>query len=251
MHFLSAITSALLLGGAAAQQDMTGTTSGGAASGKTVNVHVVTVSNSTGKKLMFSPDNVQAAAGDMVQFQFAGGNHTVTQSTFANPCVPIQNIMSNTTGFFSGFQFVQPGSTAMPTYTLMVNNTSPIWFYCSQGKHCQSGMVGAINAAQTGAKTLAAYAALAANATQNLFPGEGSSGSSSSSGGSNSTSTGSGSGSSSSSGASPVSPSAPAGTSPAPPVSTGGASGSTWASSKGFYTSASVAGFVASIIMML
>ena len=148
MHF-STIASTFLLAGSAFAQ-MTGAagamTGGTMPEGGTTTVHVITVSNSTGKKLMFSPNNVQANMGDMVQFQFAGGNHTVTQSTFANPCMPINMVMSNTTGFFSGFQFVAAGAQQMPTYTLMVNTTAPIWYYCSQGKHCQSGMVGAINA---------------------------------------------------------------------------------------------------------
>jgi plastocyanin len=136
MHFLNSIVATLLLAGGALAQ----------ASSATVNVHVVTVSNSTGKELKFSPNNIKAAVGDMVQFQFMGGNHTVTQSNFANPCVPIHSVMSNVTGFFSGFQPVPAGASSIPTYTIMVSNASPIWFYCSQGKHCQNGMVGAINA---------------------------------------------------------------------------------------------------------
>jgi len=32
------------------------------------------------------------------------------------------------------------------TFTYEVKNASqPAWFYCSQGKHCQAGMVGVIN----------------------------------------------------------------------------------------------------------
>ncbi|KAH6668523.1 hypothetical protein B0J14DRAFT_601027 [Halenospora varia] len=42
-----------------------------------------------------------------------------------------------------------------------VNDTRPIWFYCSQtsSSHCQSGMVGAINAHSTG-DTLEAFITL-------------------------------------------------------------------------------------------
>lgn len=72
-------------------------------------------------------------------------NHSVVQSTFDQPCQPIQNIMPNVTGFFSGFMPVAAGATEMPVYTIAVNDTRPIWFYCSQGRHCQAGMVGVIN----------------------------------------------------------------------------------------------------------
>jgi len=56
----------------------------------------------------------------------------------------------------------------MPTFTIEVNDTKPIWFYCSQGKHCQSGMVGAIN--PTAEKTVADFTERAALAPANLSP---------------------------------------------------------------------------------
>jgi hypothetical protein len=72
------------------------------------------------------------------------------QSTFDQPCVPIQNIMPNKTdAFFSGFMPANATSIAagnLLTYTIRVMDTKPIWYYCSQGQHCQAGMVGAINA---------------------------------------------------------------------------------------------------------
>lgn len=122
------------------------TTSSSTASTSTgqVKVHVVKVGNANGT-LAYSPNNVKANVGDMVQFQFAPNNHTVTQSTFAQPCQPIAMNMPGTTGFYSGFMPVSASSTTTPTYTIMVNNTTPIWLYCSQGKHCQNGMVMVIN----------------------------------------------------------------------------------------------------------
>ena len=76
-------------------------------------------------------------------------NHSVVQSTFDNPCIPIQNVMPNKTdAFFSGFMptAAAPGNSSLLTYTIRVPDNKPIWFYCSQAKHCQGGMVGAINA---------------------------------------------------------------------------------------------------------
>jgi plastocyanin len=93
----------------------------------------------------YSPSDIKANVGDMVQFQFAPANHTVTQSTFDNPCTPISNIMKNVTGIYSGFMPVKATDTTTPTYTIMVNSTTPMWLYCSQASHCQAGMVMVIN----------------------------------------------------------------------------------------------------------
>ena len=32
-----------------------------------------------------------------------------------------------------------------PTYTIMINDTKPIWLYCTTGPHCASGMSMVIN----------------------------------------------------------------------------------------------------------
>jgi plastocyanin len=112
-----------------------------AASGTTV--HVVKVGNANGT-LAFSPNSITAAVGEMVQFQFAPANHTVTQSTFDQPCQPIA-LNSNVTGIYSGFMPVAASATETPTYTIMINNTTPMWLYCSQAKHCQNGMTMVIN----------------------------------------------------------------------------------------------------------
>ncbi|KAF9734748.1 hypothetical protein PMIN06_010489 [Paraphaeosphaeria minitans] len=147
---------------------------GGSSAGN-IATHVIQVGGPNGSTT-FSPDNVKAAPGDMVQFQFHPKNHSVVQSTFDKPCVPIQNVVANmTTAFFSGFMPTNAsvGETSQVlTYTIRVMDTKPIWFYCSQAKHCQDGMVGAINAAETGNKTMSAFKALAASAAENLSPGQ-------------------------------------------------------------------------------
>ncbi|KAL1598879.1 hypothetical protein SLS60_008022 [Paraconiothyrium brasiliense] len=164
--------------GSAAAAASSGTASaaatGGASAGN-IATHVIQVGGPNGS-LTFSPENVKAAVGDLVQFQFHPKNHSVVQSTFDQPCTPIQNVMPNmTTAFFSGFMPTNAsvGATSQVlTYTIRVMDTKPVWFYCSQAKHCQSGMVGAINAAETGNKTMNAFKALAAGATENLSPGQ-------------------------------------------------------------------------------
>lgn len=185
MQFTSFALSALSIGSALAAT----TTSSSTASTSTgqVKVHVVKVGNANGT-LAYSPNNVKANVGDMVQFQFAPNNHTVTQSTFAQPCQPIAMNMAGVTGFYSGFMPVSASSTTTPTYTIMVNNTTPIWLYCSQGKHCQNGMVMVINENPATNKTLAAFKALAAQATVNLPGGATSAGTTGSTGSTGSTS---------------------------------------------------------------
>ncbi|MCJ1437491.1 hypothetical protein MMC27_006878 [Xylographa pallens] len=134
----------------------------------TVSVQVIQVStaNNTGA-LVFTPNSVTAAVGSLVQFQFHPMNHSVVQSTFANPCIPINNIMPSVKGIFSGFQATTGVTT--PIFTILINDTQPIWYYCSQGMHCQNGMVGVINPPSNA--TVVQFAALAAKATVNVSPG--------------------------------------------------------------------------------
>ena len=98
-------------------------------------------------KLAYFPEKITAAPGTMVQFQFLAGKHTVTQSTFDNPCVPIGNVNASAAGVFSGAMDVAAAKAqgVLPTYTVMINDTKPVWLYCTTGNHCASGMSMVIN----------------------------------------------------------------------------------------------------------
>jgi plastocyanin len=99
--------------------------------------HLVVVGNNS--ELVFEPDNIQAAEGDTVTFKFWPKNHSVAQAAFNAPCEPVAN------GFWSGY-IPSTDKAAATTFMYTVENASrPIWFYCTQGKHCQGGMVGVIN----------------------------------------------------------------------------------------------------------
>jgi len=100
---------------------------------------------------VYNPNNVTAAVGTLVTFYFPGGTtaHSVTQSTFQNPCTYLTadaNNSSSVAGFDSGL-------VTASTFTLNVTDTQPIWFHCKQLTHCGTGMVGSINAPTTPGNT--------------------------------------------------------------------------------------------------
>ncbi|KAK7517865.1 uncharacterized protein IWZ02DRAFT_374296 [Phyllosticta citriasiana] len=139
---------------------------GGTSAGPGDRVIVVQVSNQD-NALAFFPDSVQAPVGSFVQFQFHPNNHSVVESTFDAPCQPI----NSKDAFFSGFMptSVAAGNSIL-AFTIKITDDRPRWFYCSQGKHCQKGMVGAINPPPSGDKTVDAFKALAAKQPENMTP---------------------------------------------------------------------------------
>jgi plastocyanin len=121
--------------------------------------HEITVG---GAALTFSPPTISATAGDIVVFTFMTKNHTVTQSTFAEPCTKMAN------GMDSGFMpNVNNTVNPPPQFMVQVMDTKPMCklfslshpparqpanllsgFYCRQktpASHCGKGMVFSIN----------------------------------------------------------------------------------------------------------
>ncbi|KAH7014987.1 plastocyanin-like domain-containing protein [Ilyonectria destructans] len=93
--------------------------------------------------LRFDPDNVVAQIGDIVEWHFLKVNHSIAESSFAEPCKPLDD----GTGFFSGFNFFIQDGQAPNVFQIVVVDKFPIWYYCPQttGNHCQNGMAGVIN----------------------------------------------------------------------------------------------------------
>jgi plastocyanin len=89
--------------------------------------------------LTFTPNNITASVGDKVLFMWAPttANHTVTQSTAANLCTRKDLTTSFASGSHAGAQNF--------SFTVMVNDTAPIWFFCAVPNHCTKGMYGVIN----------------------------------------------------------------------------------------------------------
>ncbi|KAM0328043.1 hypothetical protein ACHAQA_005444 [Verticillium albo-atrum] len=105
---------------------------------KTIPINVASI------PLSFLPDRVQADVGDVLEFHFYPQNHSVVQGDYHHPCSPVDE-----GGFFSGF-------VPDDVFKVTVRHTDPMFFYCSQGKHCASGMVGVVN--PTVDQTLSKYA---------------------------------------------------------------------------------------------
>ncbi|OAP64315.1 hypothetical protein AYL99_00287 [Fonsecaea erecta] len=128
---------------------MSSSATAAAAASSASNIHAVKV----GPGLTFTPDTVTAAQGDWVEFTFGEG-HSVAQSSFAAPCVPI----SGGAGVYSGF----PNDGDV--WRIQVNSTDPLWLYCSATGHCEGGMAMVVNPPSSG-NTLSAYKSAAQSAT--------------------------------------------------------------------------------------
>ncbi|KAI0317488.1 hypothetical protein OF83DRAFT_138610 [Amylostereum chailletii] len=101
--------------------------------------HAITVGiNGT---LTFTPNQVAAAVGDIVQFTFVQKNHSATQTSFDTPCTPLPG------GINAGFNPVPAGQTDnFPTFNFTVETTDSLWFSCQQVNHCPLfGMTFALN----------------------------------------------------------------------------------------------------------
>jgi len=125
--------------------------------------------------LHFDPENVVAEIGDIVEFHYLAANHSVAQSSFDAPCVPLTDSAGTDIAFFSGFISTPAGTQNPNVFTINVTDNNPIWYYCAQtkGDHCQMGMSGVINQNFNNGKTLAVYqakAALQLGKTQSVSP---------------------------------------------------------------------------------
>ncbi|EGG09962.1 uncharacterized protein MELLADRAFT_60828 [Melampsora larici-populina 98AG31] len=128
---------------------------------KSAQNHVVQVGSPTGGDL-FTPNVVEAKIGDTVTFVFKPGAHTVTQALFESPCKPA-TFGSGGEGFSSGLVPVKPNTpdSKLPKFVIRIKVNTPLWFFCDIPKHCNPGMVGAINPAKVGPQTFSAFQASA------------------------------------------------------------------------------------------
>ncbi|THG94288.1 hypothetical protein EW026_g7155 [Hermanssonia centrifuga] len=128
------------------------------------NVQIVLVGD-TNNNPVFFPSNVTAVSGDTIAFGFTSGNHTVTQSSFADPCTTLPS-----PSFDSGFVSASVTEAASQVEVFLVNITDanvgqPLWFYSRGEGDCHAGMVFAVN--PTADKTFAAFQAAAKKTKSN------------------------------------------------------------------------------------
>ena len=88
--------------------------------------------------LVFSPNNVPAAIGDVLAFHYFPQNHSVAQSSFAAPCVPLAG--AATPAIFSGF-VPEPASgvsiATTPTSTMIdADRYIPAANYLRRDRQC-------------------------------------------------------------------------------------------------------------------
>ncbi|KAH9067636.1 hypothetical protein EDB87DRAFT_1677942 [Lactarius vividus] len=120
---------------------------------------VVTVGgNTTGDgTTTFTPQLIVAKRGDVVTFNFTAGNHTATESTFSNPCIPAHETDATINGFDSGFRNTTPGSAGsiLTVPILEQNENHTFWFF--DYNTCGQGGVGVINSNESSLETLAGF----------------------------------------------------------------------------------------------
>jgi len=109
------------------------------------------------QQFIFHPNNITAPNGTLVTFWIPNNGlaHSVTQSSFANPCTYLAATGNSSAGFDSGLQTAK-------TFTIQITDEKkPIWFHCKQVSHCGLGMVGSINAPASGNNTFEMFLAAA------------------------------------------------------------------------------------------
>ncbi|KAG9776555.1 hypothetical protein KCU88_g4818, partial [Aureobasidium melanogenum] len=144
----------------------TGSAPASTAAGELI-VQVVSVADANGS-LKYFPNQIEAPVGSIVQFQFHPKNHTITESSFAEPCKPIASNLTSSTrpGIKSGFVPVTGTEEFTPVYNVLINDTKPIWIYCGQTNHCQKGMAMVINQNSSSPNTIDKYIENAAKLPQ-------------------------------------------------------------------------------------
>ncbi|ETI25115.1 hypothetical protein G647_04487 [Cladophialophora carrionii CBS 160.54] len=119
----------------------------------------------------FAPDVVQVPVGGFVEFDFYPTNHSVIRAEYLNPCIPYEMTGIGKVGFYSGFKPVDAILADPPKWTLQINDSDPIFFYCGAPNSCITyQMVGVIN--PNASVSLDTQKQYAADSDFALLPGE-------------------------------------------------------------------------------
>ncbi|KAF2468442.1 uncharacterized protein BDR25DRAFT_173938, partial [Lindgomyces ingoldianus] len=130
--------------------------------------HTISVGNGDHK---MRPDVTQAEIGDIIEFRFFPPNHSIVRAEYTFPCIPYEMTGKGKVGFFSGFHPVDAVLPNPPKWTIAINDTFPIFFYCSAKGSCiDYQMVGVIN--PNASTSLEIQRQYAKNSSFMLQPGE-------------------------------------------------------------------------------
>ncbi|KAB8302588.1 hypothetical protein EYC80_005966 [Monilinia laxa] len=111
--------------------------------------------------LEFTPKELSANVSDVI----------VARSEYKNPCIPYEVTGINKQGFWSGFHPINVVLNDPPKFQVVVNDSNPIFFYCSAPGAChEDGMIGVVNANST--QTFTNQLAYAKNSSIQFSPGE-------------------------------------------------------------------------------
>lgn len=126
----------------------TTTTYANIATGVAASIPTVTVGLGNGKTLRFDPPYLPyVAPGSKIHFDFRAANHTLTESSFENPCTKLDSASAIDTGFSNFNPMDVPG---LKSFELEVTGSESRYFYCKQAiktpkSHCGKGMVFGVN----------------------------------------------------------------------------------------------------------
>ncbi|KAF7958826.1 hypothetical protein EAE96_002358 [Botrytis aclada] len=135
-----------------------------------VPTHVVSVGI---EGLQFTPTELSANVSDVIEFRFYPQNHSVARAEYGSnrACIPYEVTGINKKGFWSGFHPINVVLNDPPKFQVVVNDTDPIFFYCSASGAChEDGMIGVINANST--QTFTNQLENAKNSSLQFSPGE-------------------------------------------------------------------------------
>ncbi|PHH51893.1 Extracellular serine-rich protein [Ceratocystis fimbriata CBS 114723] len=137
------LTTALLAFAASALAMPSGTTGNepSKVAARASTTHIIFVSN-----FGIGADNFQAKAGDILEFRFSQGTHSVTQASFEEPCKYLEG------GFASGLLVTYPNESQNEmAFRVTVKDDDPIWFYKGGVRNCHThGHVGVVNPPDNG-----------------------------------------------------------------------------------------------------
>ncbi|KAH7114660.1 hypothetical protein EDB81DRAFT_767808 [Dactylonectria macrodidyma] len=138
------------------------------ATGTGVTTHTINV-GAAGHK--FSPNDIKADVGDILEYRFYPDAHWVIRGDFDYPCIPYEYVGLDRTGFSSGRQPVKAITDDAPRFRVRVNNTNPIFYYCGAPGSCvRYHMMGVVNPSRN--ETLDGWLEKANDVDTQLTPGE-------------------------------------------------------------------------------